>query len=157
LRTANGDLREVTGEKSELVHDGENDMRQVGDRESPENPLVIAAMWLEAVRDSRLDVVEFTSAPESDRWQSTDWAALADHLRNTMPTSMVDYPAPSVAWVKVTDNVSLQGMVVRGEGVVLDGGSWITLTRSASRGWRVVDIGRAVRPDDVALPDDAFG
>lgn len=157
LRNADGDLREVTGERSELVHDGENDMRQVGDLQSQENPLVIAMMWLEAVRGGRLDDVEFTSAPEADGWQSTDWAALAHHLRDTQPTSFVDYPAASVARVKVTDDVSLQGMVVRGEGVVLDGGSWITLTRSASRGWRVFAIGRAVRPDDVALPDDAFG
>lgn len=159
LRDASGSLINLRVEQGSWS-DGTVNERQLGDQGSVENPMMVALALLAGIQDEKvpLDDLPVTLALEAD-WAATDWPAVRAELASFQPTSMVDYPAPSIARVKLVGDPSLQGKTVIGEGMSLGGIPFktLTLTRSASRGWRVYSIGSTARPDDIVLPDDAFG
>ncbi|MGX5771753.1 hypothetical protein ACWKWN_13465 [Microbacterium trichothecenolyticum] len=158
LRDAAGNLRDVTSESSSWERLESVDERQLGDQETPENPMMVAMAFLAGVQDPNIELKDFaiTLAPEASGWAETDWEAVRSDLHDYAPTSMVDYPAPCIARIKLVGDVDLQGQSVAGEGMEVRNLMFLTLTRSSSQGWRIYAIGGQLRPDDIVLPQDAF-
>lgn len=158
LRDASGNLRDVSRARSSWADSESLDERQLGDQGSLENPMMVALAFLAGAQDPSVDVDYFaiTLAPEASGWGATDWEAVREDLRSFQPTSMVDYPAPNIARIKLVGDVELQGKSVAGEGMEIQHVMFLTLTRSSSVGWRIYSIGGLMRPDDILLPEDAF-
>jgi hypothetical protein len=148
-REVDGVLHDISNEPATWVA-GQNDERQLG-RMDDVNPMGVALGFLAALRADPLDVsqIALTLAPEA-AWAGTDWAALNVELAAYQPTSMVDYPAPFIAHVKLAEG-ALEGMAVAGDRMPLRV-KIITLTFTPMRGWRVWGVGLPVRPDQIQFP-----
>jgi len=90
-------------------------------------------------------------APEAPGWAGVDWENLRSELADFQPTSMVDYPAPRIARIKLSGDKSLQGKRVEGNGKPLELGIYMfmTLTLDPHRGWRIFGVGGSVPPDAI--------
>ena len=123
------------------------DEGQLGD-ESLLNPMAIALGFLAelAAPDMNPRDILVALAPEASGWDGVDWDNLREELDNYSPTSMVDYPAPRIARIKLSGDKSLEGHVVEGEGLKLEDYMFMTLTLVPDRGWRIFSIGDNVPP-----------
>ncbi len=149
LRDADGELHDVSKERPRWSKASEpGDERQLGDT-SLLNPMMIAMAFLAGLRDTETnpDDLQATLAPEAHGWARTDLQQLRTQLERYQPTSMVDYPAPRIARVKLSGDQSLEGRTVEGEGVELNDYMFITLTLIPERGWRIFSVGESIPPD----------
>lgn len=134
--------------------------RQIGSK-TPNNPMMVAVAFLAGLRDGDVaDPEKFHNAlaPEASGWRDADWESLRKQTIDFQPTSMVDYPAPYIARVKLSGNVSLQGKTIKSDdGVRLSGPTmFLTLTYAPDQGWRVFGIGDTVPPDQILFPEGTF-
>lgn len=157
-RTAAGELHDVTGEASTWSATVPFDERQFGRQDSFDNPMLVAVSFLSSLIDGTPSAeLTIALAPEAAGWAQADWAELRERLEGFNPTSMVDYVTPCIARVKLVNAPDLEGRSVVGEGMALPiEVQYVTLTRSASRGWRIFSVGGTNSPDEIPLPDDAF-
>lgn len=130
-------------------------LAQLG-RESLQNPLLLAIAFLEAVRTAKQP--EDFVAPEAEGWQRVDWENLREEIANYQPTSMVAYPAPYIAQVKLVGDPKLHGKVAVGDSLRLDPETlmFLTLTYAPMRGWRVFSIGGTIAPEEIKFPRGTF-
>lgn len=158
-RDGAGTLVEVTDSGPQWL-DADTDLAQLGDLDTVNNPMIVALAFLAGLRDGPDPDVEFfeaTLAPEAPGWDTADWKRLRQDLELFQPTSMVDYPAPHVARVKLSGDPNLEGKTVAGHGKIeLKVAKLITLTFAPERGWRVFGVGGAVPPDKILFPDGTF-
>ena len=150
-RDSIGALSEVTGQKtrwSEPVV--ELDEAQLGDQ-SLLNPMTIALAFLAGLQDegTSADNFKVLIAPEAVGWDAVDWIQVRTELARYQPTSMVSYPAPRIARIKLSGDQSLEGRVALGERMQLSDYKFLTLTMSPQRGWRVFSVGDAVPPEAI--------
>lgn len=157
-RTATGELLDVTAKESTWSATALFDERQFGRQDSAENPMLVAVGFLNSLADNIPPAeLSIALAPEAAGWVEADWADLRERLDGFRPTSMVDYVTPCIARVKLVNAPELEGHTVEGEGMTLPSEmQYVTLTRSASRGWRIFSIGGSNSPDEIPLPEDAF-
>src|SRR5699024_5710232 len=103
--------------------------------------------WSSDVCSSDLEPLLAENAAEG--WAELDWAELRQEVNGYRPTSMIDYPAPRIARIKLSGDSSLEGRRVQGHGrgIELAVFVFLTLVFEPARGWRVFGIGNAVRPD----------
>jgi hypothetical protein len=156
LRDAEGALTEMTGVDSRW-EDAPHDERQLGSN-SLENPMFVARGFMAALTDAdSIDTPSLllTLAPEATGWAKTNWAETREKFEKLHFTSMVDYPAPYVARVKLSSDASLVGKSVVGERMSLDV-EFLTLTFAPGRGWRVWGHGQSVVPDRIMFPPGTF-
>lgn len=164
FRTADGKLQDVSKEKSGWSSSiSAFAERQLGEMSSMFNPISVAMDFLASTRSSEFNKEEVLStlAPEATGWEGADWGKIGDWLARYQPTSMVDYPAPRIARIKLSGDVELEGRHVEGEGAELDDVLIMTLTFSPIRGWRVFGIGEMVLPHEIlfeggSLLDDVW-
>lgn len=154
LREINGELQDVSRQGLRWSKkSGPGDERQIGDQESLFNPMLIALTFLSGLRDdeTEIDDLRVLLAPEASGWDNADWDALRTELADFQPTSMVDYPAPRIARVKLSGDKTLEGKSVEGNGkpLELDVYMFMTLTLDPQRGWRVFGVGDHVPPDAI--------
>lgn len=128
---------------------------------TPNNPMAVALGFLSVLRSSDSPDpgdLEFFLAPEAPGWADVDWAELRASTEEFQPTSMVDYPAPYIARVKLSGDVRLQGKALLADGQVELHGPrmFLTLTYAPDRGWRVFGLGSSVRPDQILFPSGTF-
>ncbi len=154
LREINGELRDVSRQGlrwSKKSRPG--DERQLGNQESLFNPMLIALTFLSGLRDdeTEIDDLRVLLAPEASGWDNADWDALRTKLADFQPTSMVDYPAPRIARVKLSGDKTLEGKSVEGNGkpLELDVYMFMTLTLDPRQGWRIFGVGESVPPDAI--------
>ena len=163
LRNADGKLIDVSKENADWsAPEAIPDERQLGDMSTAMNPMMVAIAFLAGVREPETDGdnLQIVLAPEAPGWANVDWIELGRNLARYQPTSMVDYPAPRIARVKLSGDRDLEGRTVQGEGLELDDVIFMTLTFAPDRGWRVFGVGASVRPDEIlfeggSLLDDA--
>lgn len=151
LRDADGVLKDVSRSKSGWSKSQDaGDVRQLGNP-SLFNPMTIALAFLAGLRDADTNPEDLavTLAPEAAGWAEVDWAKTREQLDHYQPTSMVDYPAPRIARVKLSGDPSLEGRTVEGEGLELADSMFMTLTLHPDRGWRIFSIGDSVPPDAI--------
>src|SRR5690606_498177 len=114
---------------------------------------LVALMFLGGLRDEGTKTEELLVllAPEAPGWAEVNWDELRAELVDFQPTSMVDYPAPRIARVKLSGDKSLEGKQVEGEGKPLGLGVYMfmTLTLDPHRGWRIFGVGNSVPPDAI--------
>lgn len=154
LRELNGELRDVSRQGLRWSKkSGSGDERQLGNQESLFNPMLVALMFLGALRDeqTRTDELLVLLAPEAPGWAEVNWDTLRADLMDFQPTSMVDYPAPRIARVKLSGDKSLEGKQVEGNGRPLELGvsMFMTLTLNPHNGWRIFGVGNNVPPDAI--------
>lgn len=152
LRKSNGELRDVSRERPGWSKDSTGlDERQLGDRTSPLNPMMIALAFLAGLRDPATTAEELAVllAPEASGWAEVDWDQLRAALKRYQPTSMVDYPAERIARIKLSGDATLEGRQVEGQGLELTDYMFMTLTLNPSHGWRVFSVGGHVPPDAI--------
>lgn len=152
IREADGHLRDASRDKARWSEGGEDlDEKQLGDTQSVLNPMMIAFAFLAGLRDLQTTPAEMQVVldPVAGGWSDTDWGQLRSELENYQPTSMVDYPAPRIARIKLSGDVSLEGRRVEGEGLELPDYMFMTLTLTPERGWRVFSVGNSVPPDAI--------
>ena len=104
LRSLDGDLRGIRAQKmkrSKSQHDG--DERQLGDQYPRFNPMLVAVLFLKLLREKYTTCERLSPrlAPEARGWGATDLRLPRDAFANFQQTSMVDYPAPRIARVKL--------------------------------------------------------
>ncbi|WP_146192328.1 hypothetical protein [Cellulomonas sp. WB94] len=160
VRDENGLLRRGGAGRWIETNDSQQ-MLQLGS-ESLENPLRVTMWFLAGLRAAdRADLSNFDGflAPEAPGWSDVNWEDLRRDTFDFQPTSMVAYPAPYIARVKLSGDVHLQGKTVSVDGLFATGGPWmfVTLTYRPERGWRVFGIGSTVQPDRILLADGTFG
>lgn len=154
LRDLDGELRNVSRQRQRWSK-GEQpgDDRQLGDMTSVFNPMTLAFAFLAGVQDSNTspEALAGLVASEAPGWAKVDWAQLRRELKDHQPTSMVDYPAPRIARVKLSADPGLAGKTVQGVGRPLELAvfKFMTLTLDPQRGWRIFGIGQSVRPDAI--------
>ncbi len=154
LRELNGELQDVSRQRLRWSRKpGQGDERQIGNQESLFNPMLIALMFLSSLRDEETKTEDLfvLLAPEAPGWANADWDKLKSELANFQPTSMVDYPAPRIARIKLSGDKSLEGKRVEGSGkpLELDVYMFITLTLDPHLGWRIFGVGGSVPPDAI--------
>lgn len=151
VRDSDGGLRDVSREKARWSELGEADEKQLGDTQSVLNPMMIAFAFLAGLRDLGMawEEMQVVLDPLASGWSETDWDQLRSELENYQPTSMVDYPAPRIARIKLSGDVSLEGRRVEGEGLELPDYKFMTLTLTPKLGWRVFSVGSSVPPDAI--------
>ena len=115
--------------------------------------MLVARMFLAALRheETHLEELFLLLAPEAPGWANADWDRMKSELADFQPTSMVDYPAPRIARVKLSGDKSLEGKQVEGNGKALELQLYmfITLTLDPHSGWRVFGVGASVPPDEI--------
>lgn len=159
VRDGNGVLRQV--DKPPRWDDlaGSGHELQLGNQ-TLNNPMFVALGFLAGLRDGDapdVESLEVLLAPEAPGWQSVDWAEVRNSVTGYQPTSMIDYPAPYIARVKLSGDASLEGKVVSGYGMMqLKDRQFLTLTYAPKRGWRVFGLGGSVPPDEILFPDGTF-
>jgi hypothetical protein len=156
LREIDGELQDVSRKKLRWSKDpSSGDERQLGNNESLFNPMLVALMFLGGLRDEKTSVEHLLVllAPEAPGWAHADWDKLRSELADFQPTSMVDYPAPRIARVKLSGDRSIEGKSVEGNGksLELDVYMFITLTLDPRNGWRIFGIGGTVPPDAISF------
>ncbi|TFD27355.1 hypothetical protein E3T27_06255 [Cryobacterium lyxosi] len=159
LRNADGKLFDVSKEKARWsAPEAIPDERQLGDLSTPMNPMMVAVAFLAGVRDPQFDLekLQVVLAPEAPGWADAEWAHIGSDLARYQPTSMVDYPAPRIARIKLSGNVELEGRSVEGEGLELEDFIFMTLTFAPDRGWRVFGVGASVRPDEILFEEGSL-
>lgn len=153
VRGVDGQLRDVTRERMRFSRGPrEGDLRQLGDLTSAANPMAVVEWFLSAVQDKSETVnIDPLLAPEAPGWKSVDWSEIKTIVDGYRPTSMVDYPAPRIARVKLSGDPTLEGRVVEGVGtpIHLKDVMFITLTLNPDQGWRVFGVGDTVSPDKI--------
>lgn len=154
LRGVNGELHDVSRQGLRWSKkSGPGDEQQIGNQESLFNPMLIALTFLSGLRDdeTEIDDLRVLLAPEASGWDNVDWDALRTELADFQPTSMVDYPAPRIARVKLSGDKTLEGKSVEGNGtpLELDVYMFMTLTLDPQQGWRVFGVGANVPPDAI--------
>jgi len=154
LRELNGELRDVSRDNLRWSKESRpGDERQMGDQESLFNPMLVALMFLGGLRDEETKIEDLFVflAPEASGWADVDWDQLRAELADFQPTSMVDYPAPRIARVKLSGDKSLEGKTVEGSGrpLALDIYKFMTLTLDPYFGWRIFGMGASVPPDTI--------
>lgn len=154
LREINGELQDVSRQGLRWSKkSGPSDVRQIGNQESLFNPMLIALTFLSGLRDdeTKIDDLRVLFAPEASGWDDADWDALRTELADFQPTSMVDYPAPRIARVKLSGDKTLEGKSVEGSGkpLELDVHMFMTLTLDPRQGWRISGVGESVPPDAI--------
>lgn len=154
LRGLDGELRNVSRQRQRWSkRERPADDRQLGDMESVFNPMLVAFAFLACLRDSDISPEDLANlvASEAPGWANVDWAQLRRELEDHQPTSMVDYPAPRIARVKLSADPRLAGKSVEGVGRPLElaVAKFMTLTLDPLRGWRVFGMGPSVRPDAI--------
>jgi hypothetical protein len=154
LRGVNGELQDVSRQGLRWSKkSGPGDERQLGNQESLFNPMLIALTFLSGLRDDKteIDDLRVLLAPEASDWDKADWDSLRSELADFQPTSMVDYPAPRIARVKLSGDKTLGGKSVQGNGkpLELDVYMFMTLTLDPQQGWRVFGVGANVPPDAI--------
>src|SRR5699024_5645131 len=71
------------------------DLRQLGDQQNLFNPILVALIFLSALREeTKPEELSVLLAKEAPGWAEVDWNDLRAELADFQPTSMVDYPAP---------------------------------------------------------------
>ncbi|MFC5932099.1 hypothetical protein D6T64_01030 [Cryobacterium melibiosiphilum] len=159
LRNVEGGLTEITDLESDWRPHEETEL-DLTDLHNLNHPLGIAAAFLAGLQDGDQVVPEkfaVVLAPEAEDWDKADWSRLRTDLEEFTPTSMVDYPAPYIARVKLSGDPELRGKAVAGSiGIPLANVIFMTLTYAPNRGWRVWGIGAAVRPDEILFPSGTF-
>lgn len=154
LREINGELQDVSRQVFRWSKkSGPGDERQLGNQESLFNPMLIALTFLSGLRDDETEVddLRVLLAPEASGWDNVDWDALRIELADFQPTSMVDYPAPRIARIKLSGDKTLEGKSVEGNGkpLNLDVYMFMTLTLDPRQGWRIFGVGGSVPPDAI--------
>jgi hypothetical protein len=151
LRDVDGKLSDITSQNPHWV-EGSGDERQLGRMGDVRNPMALALAFLAALQATPLkkDDLMATLAPEATWWGSVDWESLSVEFSSLRPTSMVDYPAPYIARVKLAAE-ELEGKAVAGERMSIQV-KILTLTFAPSRGWRVWGIGMPVSPEEIQFP-----
>lgn len=126
--------------------------------ETVNNPMFIALLFLNSLDNEEFDLedTKLLLAPEAEGWEDVEWDSFRDGLQGYRPTSMVDYPAPQIARVKLSGDPQYEGMRVEGEPIVLEKSAFMTLTFVADRGWRVFGVGGAVRSEQILFPPGAL-
>lgn len=151
IREPNGGLQALSRDKQRWSKKaGPGDKRQLGDQESLFNPMIVALMFLSGLRDEQTtpDELSVLLAPEATGWVDVNWDELGTELTDFQPTSMVDYPAPRLARVKLLGDKALEGKRVEGNGhpLELDNVKFMTLTLEPHNGWRIFGVGENVPP-----------
>lgn len=151
VRESDGGLRDVSREEAQWSEPGDPSEKQLGDTQSVFNPMMIAFAFLYGLRDAgnTPEGIQGVLDPLASGWAETDWDLLRIELDSYQPTSMVDYPAPRIARIKLSGDVSLEGRRVEGEGLELSDFKFMTLTLTPRIGWRVFAVGSSVPPDAI--------
>lgn len=154
LRGLNGEIDDVTRKRQRWSkRPVSNDERQIGRQDSQFNPMLIALTFLAGLRDADTlpDALAILLAPEAPGWGNIDWEQLRKLLDNYQPTSMVEYPAPRIARIRLSGDSSLEGRRVEGVGKPLELNDYMvmTLTLDPLWGWKVFGVGRSVGPDEI--------
>lgn len=154
LRQSDGVLREVSGKKSRWSKQIRDiDERQLGDTRSLLNPMMLALVFLGGLRNPKTPPSELAVllTPGAGGWADVEWDQLRSDLENYQPTSMVDYPAPRIARIKLSGDKKLEGRQVVGDGTGLELSNYMfmTLTLDPRLGWRVFSVGGTVPPDAI--------
>lgn len=153
-RLSDGTLENVSRKKSRWSDDSsEMDERVRGD-ESLLNPMFITEAFLEHLEDGE---ATFESAEPllaesaAAGWADVNWAQMRTDLMDYRPTSMIDYPAPRIARIKLSGDPTLEGRQVQGHGtgIQLSKVMFLTLVFEPERGWRIFGLGGAVHPDQI--------
>lgn len=154
LRKLNGGLQDVSRQGLKWSRkSGAVDERQLGNQQSLFNPMIVAMMFLGGLQheETKVEDLLVLIAPEATGWGSADWNKLRIELADFQPTSMVDYPAPRIARIKLSGDKSLEGKRVEGNGKPLELGVYMfmTLTLDPHHGWRIFGVGGSVPPDAI--------
>lgn len=154
LRELDGQLEDVTRQKlrwSKKAMVG--DERQLGNQESLFNPMIVAMTLLGGLQDekTKTEDLQVLLAPGAAGWAGVDWEKLRSELAGFQPTSMVGYPAPRIARIKLSGDPTLEGKRVEGSGkpLVLGRYMFMTMTLDPHAGWRVFGVGESVPPDAI--------
>lgn len=154
LRRSDGTLENVTRKKSRWSNRRQKmDERVLGD-DNVLNPMFITEAFLEGLQqvDPTFNNMEPLLAKSAAKeWAEVDWVELRQEVNGYRPTSMIDYPAPRIARIKLSGDPNLEGRRVQGHGrgMKLAVFIFLTLVFEPARGWRVFGIGNAVRPDQI--------
>ncbi len=156
LREIDGELQDVSRQRLRWSRKpGPGDERQMGNQESLFNPMLVALMFLGGLRDdaTKTEDLFVLLAPEAAGWLNADWDTLRRDLADFQPTSMVDYPAPRIARIKLSGDKALEGRRVEGNGKSLELNVYmfITLTLDPRQGWRIFGVGGSVPPDAISF------
>lgn len=154
FRQLNGELKDVSGQGLRWSKKSEpGDKRQLGNQESLFNPMIVASMFLGGLRDkeTKTEDLNVLLATEAPGWAGVNWDKLRRELADFQPTSMVDYPAPRIARIKLSGDKTLEGKRVEGNGKPLDLANYMfmTLTLDPHNGWRIFGVGGSVPPDAI--------
>lgn len=154
IREVDGGLRDVSRSASRWsAAPRPGDTRQLGDEASLFNPMQIAMAFLGALRSDRNadEDVSILLSPQAPGWNNVDWDQLRRDVADLQPTSMVDFPAPRIARIKLTGDRALEGRTVEGAGRPLEMhfAMFMTLVLDPRLGWTVFGIGGNVAPDDI--------
>ena len=161
IRDENGALRRTSRRSGWSTKAAANRDLQLGNA-TLDNPMRVAMGFLAGLREGDgVDLENFGAmlAPEASGWVDVDWVELRAKTMDFQPTSMVDFPAPYIARVKLSGAGTLQGKtVVSDDSVTLPGPMmFLTLTYAPDRGWRVFGIGDTVAPARILFPKGTFG
>lgn len=152
-RLSDGTLRNVSRKKSRWSDDTQKMDDRVRGDESLLNPMFITEAFLEHLQhgEATLTSMEPVLAQSAEGWAEVNWAQLRQELVGYRPTSMIDYPAPRIARIKLSGDATLEGRQVQGhgEGIQLINVIFLTLTLEPGRGWRVFSIGDTINPDEI--------
>lgn len=153
FRSLNGELQNVSRRRHRWSRRSDfEDLRQLGDQQNLFNPMLVALIFLSALREETKPA-EFSVilAKEAPGWAEVDWNELRAELAGYQPTSMVDYPAPRIARIKLSGDKSLEGKRVEGRGkpLALQNYMFLTLTLDPHSGWKVFGLGGHVAPDKI--------
>jgi len=154
IRHSDGTLENVTRKKSRWSNSRQKMDERVRGDDSVLNPMFITEAFLEGLEQEEptFDIMEPLLAENAaEGWAELDWAELRQEVNGYRPTSMIDYPAPRIARIKLSGDSSLEGRRVQGHGrgIELAVFVFLTLVFEPARGWRVFGIGNAVRPDQI--------
>lgn len=158
VREGNGDLHDVSGQSQHWSKEPvEFDEAQLGNNLSTLNPMAIALNFLTALAKKDLRETEgFRAllAPEASGWNIVDWDQLNSELTDFLPTSMVNYPTPRIAYIKLSGDPNLEGKCVEGHGtsIALSNYRILTLTLTPGWGWKVYAVGE-VPPNEIYFAD----
>lgn len=154
LRQSDGVLRDVSGKKSRWSKQIKDiDEQQLGDTQSLFNPMMFALAFLAGLRDPKTPSSELAVllSPGAGGWADVDWDQLRHELENYQPTTMVDYPVPRIARIKLSGDKNLEGRQVEGDGTGLELSDYMfmTLTLDPQLGWRVFSVGGSIPLDAI--------
>lgn len=157
-RLPDGTLENVSRKKSRWSDDSATMDERVRGDDTVLNPMFITEIFLEGLEQNEptfehMQPVLAESAAED--WAEVNWAELQQEVSGYRPTSMIDYPAPRIARIKLSGDTTLEGRQVQGDGtgIELRDVQFLTLVFEPERGWRVFGIGGALRPDRIYFGD----